>query len=144
MRKFCMVLLAALFCIGVSGIVRADETVVFPFFQHGWGCTTFWSIVNTHPTYSAVVTLNLLDADGSLRSSIWSYVSPGRAWLPDTGFWDGAWYTSGDRLGFGNFEIIATTDCVHLWACVYGTVTADGTSAGYTLVLPQNPYGAGD
>ncbi len=74
-----------------------------------------------------------------------AYVAPGSAWLPDTGSWDGPWYTSGDRLGFGNVEISNTTvDCVHVWACIYGTVTADGTSAGYTLVLPQNPYGAGD
>jgi hypothetical protein len=124
-----------------ANVALTQETVVFPFFQHGWGCTTFWSAANVSATETATVTINMLAEDGSLVESTTGTVAPGAAWLPDTGSW-GYGYAAGDALGFGNYVVDGvTTDCVYLWGCIYGTV-GDGL-AGFTLVLPNNPYGAG-
>ena len=124
-----------------ANVALTDETVVFPFFQHGWGCTTFWSAANVG-TADVVVTINMLSEDGTLHASTTGTVQPGGAWLPDTGNWQ-PWYTAGDGLGFGNYVVTGTTtDTVYLWGCIYGTLGAGGL-AGFTLVLPQNPYGGG-
>lgn len=125
-----------------ANVALTDETVVYPFFQHGWGCTTFWSVANDGAA-PAVVTINMLLEDGSLHDSTTATVEAGEAWLPDTGNWQ-PWYTKGNALGFGNFVIDSDEDAIYLWACIYGAVPgilgSDG-QAGYTLVLPQNPYG---
>lgn len=131
----------------VSFIFGADvalaETVFFPYWQHGWSCQTFFSIINTNPEEQASITLYLLDDTGWLITSALCLLGPGDAWLPDT---EGPWYTDGDHNGFGYFEIdwlgADPSDSIYLWGCVYANLTGIGMGQpGFTLVLPQNPYG---
>jgi hypothetical protein len=134
MKKFATLVFAMML---VASVGFADEVVPFPFWQHGWGSTTFWSVSNVGGN-SATVTINLMQTDGSLVQSTSATVANGQAWMPDTAAFDG-WYTSGVLLGWGTFDIVSTTDTLYLWSCVYG-ILPWGT-AGYTIVLPQNPYG---
>lgn len=123
-----------------ANVALTDETVVYPFWQHGWSCTTFWSAANVSTTDTVTVTINLLDKDGALVDSTSSTILPGAAWMPDTYM---AWYDKDplnpNKLGFGNYEVVANDNVVYLWGCVYGVIP--GGLAGFTLVLPQNPYG---
>ncbi len=131
--------LAAIMLIAV-GIAIGDETVPFPFWQHGWGCTTFWSASQYGGTTDAVVTISLLGMDGALVASTTGTVAEGQAWAPDSAVWGGAWYTAGNGMGFGLYEVTAGTESVYLWGCIYGSLSPAG-QAGYTLVMPGNPYG---
>lgn len=124
--------------------IALSETVFFPYWQHGWSCQTFFSIVNANPAETVSITLNLLDNTGVVLVSATSWLSPGDAWFPDT---EGGWYTIGDQNGFGNFEIdwlgADPSNSVYLWGCIYANLTGMGMGQpGFTLVLPQNPYGA--
>jgi hypothetical protein len=121
-----------------AGITFSDELVPFPFWQHGWGCTTFFSVANVNAPASAVVTITLMKTDGSVMQATTGTVANYNCWLPDTGNWDG-WYTAGDYLGWGTFQLTSTSDTVYLWSCIYGALPQG--QAGYTIVLPQNPYG---
>lgn len=120
------------------GVAIGDELVPFPFWQHGAGVTTFWSISHTGTSYP-IVTISLYKADGSFVQATTSTVNPGTAWMPDTAKW-GQWYTMGMSSGFGYYEIASTEDTVYLWGCVYGILTGQGQT-GFTIVMPQNPYG---
>ena len=128
--------LVALMVVAI-GVVLADEVVPFPFWQHGYGVTTFWSVSNIYGNI-ATVTINLLLNDGTLVQATTGTVSNFTAWMPDTGSW-GGWYTSGDQVGFGYFYIQSQTDSIYLWSAVYGLLPQGQT--GFTIVLPQNPYG---
>ncbi len=125
-------------CLSLGGLVTADEIVPFPFWQHGFGVTTFFSVVNAGPT-TGRVTIHLMAPDGTLiQATLPSDIAPNNAWLPDTGSW-GGWYIQGNRLGWGYFEIESDHDQFYLWSCVYGLLPWGQT--GFTIVLPQNPYG---
>lgn len=129
--------------LGMVANVALTETVFFPYWQHGWSCQTFFSVGNAGDV-PVVVTINLLDAAGDLVQSTTGTVEPGGAWFPDT---EQAWYTSGDQNGFGTFVTDFGTetpaDVVYLWGCIYANLTGIGMGQpGFTLVLPQNPYGA--
>jgi len=130
--------LAALMAL-VVGVALSDQTIPFPFWQHASGCTTFWSIANYGCSTGVTVTINLLDAAGVLVQSTTSTINNGMAWLPDTATWGGGWYTKGDNLGFGVYQLTANADCVYLWAAVYGLLPQGQT--GFTIIMPQNPYG---
>lgn len=136
----------------VVGVAIADEVVPYPFWQHGWGCTTFFSVTNNDDIATgtdATVTVNLLDkVDGSVVAATTSTVSPQTAWMPDTGNWDpDMWWqtqsTTPDKtyLGFGTFDMTSDAAKIYLWACIYGSLSPVG-QAGYTIVMPGNPYGA--
>ncbi len=134
-----------LLCLLVSaaGIV-ADETVPFPFWQHGWGCTTFWSLANYGGSGTAYADLRLFNLDGELVAyTFGGAVPPGQAWMPDTALWGGSWYSAGNNVGFGIIEIEHNENSVYLWGCIYGALDPAG-QAGYTIVFPQNPYGMPD
>jgi hypothetical protein len=126
-----------------------DDTVYFPFWQDGFGMGTFFSVSNAHETLPVDVTINLLDEAGDVLVATTGTVQPGTVWLPDT-YMD--WYkdvVTEDAIGFGNFEIDwlgeTPSNNVYLWGCVYTFVVAPygNMQPGFTLVLPQNPYGAG-
>ena len=53
------------------------------------------------------------------------------------------WYEGGDeKIGFGYFDVEAEGDFVYLWGCIFADLTGQNLGQpGYTLVLPQNPYG---
>ncbi|MGB3976581.1 MAG: hypothetical protein WBM02_06800 [bacterium] len=137
--------LLALSMIAVFGLVAnvaLTETVYFPCWQHGWGLQTFFSVSNASPdpAENAVVTINLCDEAGSILATTTGTVAPGTCWLPDT---EQTWYTAGDGIGFGHFIVNPMSeDCVYLWGCIYTNLTAAKAGMpGFTLVLPQNPYG---
>jgi hypothetical protein len=139
MKKVGLLLaLSAIMMIAV-GIAIGDETVPFPFWQHGWGCTTFWSASQYGGSSDAVVTVTLLGLDGTQIASTTGTVAEGTAWAPDSGSW-GGWYTQGNAFGFGLYQVTSTMDTVYLWGCIYGGLSPSG-QAGYTLVMPANPYG---
>ena len=129
--------LAALMAL-VVGVAIGDQVVPFPFWQHAAGVTTFFSVSNYGCTTAVTVTINLLDGAGALVQATTSTIANGTAWMPDTAAFSG-WYTGGDNLGFGLYDIIADIDCVFLWAAVYGLLPQGQT--GFTIVMPGNPYG---
>lgn len=139
MKKILSLLgLAALMAM-VVGVALSDQTVPFPFWQHASGVTTFWSITNYGCTDQITVTINLLRPDGSLVQATTGTIDNGLAWQPDTASWGGGWYTSGDELGYGIYQMVANADCVYLWAAVYGLLPQGQT--GFTIIMPGNPYG---
>jgi hypothetical protein len=121
----------------VANVAFTDEVVPFPFWQHGWSIMSFWSIANVNDSMSDVsVTVNMLKADGSLFCATTNTVAAGQAWFPGT---SDSWYNCGNGMGYGTFDIAATTDSVYLWSAIYANL---GTSQpGYTIVMPANPYG---
>jgi hypothetical protein len=125
----------------VANMAFTDETVPFPFWQHGWAIMSFWSITNVAGGTDAVVTVNMLAADGVLHASTTGTVISGQAWQISSAE---AWYDdtgAGDGAGFGTYEIATTADTIYLWGAVYADL---GTSQpGYTIILPGNPYGSG-
>jgi hypothetical protein len=135
---------AMVLALGMVANVFADETVPFPFWQHGWAIMSFWSISNYGTGAEAAdVTISMLLADGTEHAVTSGNVLPGRAWQVSTAE---EWYTTGaygDGAGFGTYEITfpggTSTDTVYLWGAVYADL---GTSQpGYTIILPGNPYG---
>ena len=134
--------LSMIVVLGLVANVALTETVYFPCWQHGWGLQTFFSVSNAHADDDAVVKIVLTDSIGTELSSTTNTISPGHAWMPDT---EEDWYTAGDGIGFGYFDVDPMTeDCVYLWGCIYTNLTASFSGMpGFTLVLPQNPYGAG-
>jgi hypothetical protein len=138
MKRLALFLSLAAMIVVAAGITFSDEVVPYPFWQHGWGSTTFWSVSNVGGSSTAIVTINLMQSDGTLVQATTGTIANGVAWMPDTAAFDG-WYTSGVNLGWGTFDIQSTSDTLYLWSCVYG-ILPWGT-AGYTIVLPQNPYG---
>jgi hypothetical protein len=130
--------LAALMAM-VVGVALSDETIPFPFWQHASGVTSFWSITNYGCANPVTVTINLLDGDGNLVQATTGTIDDGKAWLPDTATWGGGWYTSGDSLGFGLYQLDADADCVYLWEACYGLLPQGQT--GFTVIMPLNPYG---
>jgi len=143
--KKAFVAVAMMLVLGLmANVALTDETVPFPFWQHSYGLATFWSISNAGATAaSAVVTINLFDGVTNLLvASTTATVAPGAAWMPDSQWSSPSWYTAPEGMGFGNFDIEATTDTVYLWACVYTDLTgSNGGIPGYTIVMPGNPYG---
>ncbi len=142
--------LSMIVVLGLVANVALTETVYFPFWQHGWACVTFFSVSNAHATDPAVVSITLMNEQGQELISTSNTIAAGTCWLPET---TEAWYQdhfaavspTGDGTGFGKFEIDPMgEDCVYLWGCIYAQVTQPTWSAqpGFTLVLPQNPYGA--
>jgi len=131
--------LAMILVLGLTANVALTvETVTFPYWQEGFGSKTFFSVSNVSETEDAIVTINLMNTTGALLQSTVGTVAPGTAWLPDT---SAAWFLPEQGLGFGNFVVTGVTDdVVYLWGCVYGPNSPSGV-AGFTLVLPQNPYG---
>jgi len=121
-----------------AGVAFSDQTVPFPFWQHGYGVTTFWSISNVGQANAATVTINLRRPNGSLVQATTGTIANMNAWLPDTGAFDG-WYTSGNNLGWGTYAITSAADTVYLWECIYGLIPWGQT--GFTVIMPQNPYG---
>ena len=120
----------------VANVAFTDEIVPFPLWQHGWAIMSFWSVSNNAASGSATVTINLLKANGTLWFSTTGTVVAGQAWQPSTAE---AWYTAGNGVGFGNYTIVSTTDSVYLWGAVYASLS--NMQPGYTVILPQNPYG---
>ena len=146
MKKLTMALALVAVLGLVSNVAFTDETVTFPFWQHTitslFNLTTFFSVSNdASAPSSATVTINYLQADGTLVTSTTGTVAPGTAWFPDTRAFQG-WYTYGNNSGFGTFDITSAGNYVSLWGCVYG-LPGDGSQPGFTIVLPGNPYGAG-
>ena len=132
----------------VANVALSDETIPFPFWQHGSGIYCFWSISNTNDTDTVTVTIELLRGNGDAFLSTTSTVDPETAWQP--GSYE-TWFSeeSGGASGFGwgryhvnngGFDDLAH-DCVTLWGAVLG-FAADGTQPGYTIILPGNPYGS--
>ncbi|MBN1297143.1 hypothetical protein JXA80_10215 [bacterium] len=123
----------------MANVALTDETVPFPFWQHGFSIQGFWSIVNAG-TQPATVTINLFDgATGNWLISTTATVNAGAAWQPGTAE---AWYDIGDNYGFGNYDIQATEDEIYLWGAVFANLVATGGGQpGYTIVMPGNPYG---
>ncbi len=130
----------------VANFALADETVPFPYWQHGWAIMSFWSVSNmasspTETAATATVTINLYDAtaDGALFASTTGTIEPGKAWMIGSA---DAWWgeeSLGNGYGFGTYAIQATTDTIYLWGAVFANL---GTSQpGYTVILPKNPYG---
>ena len=142
--------LAMVLCMGlVANVALSDETVPFPFWQHGSQILTFWSIANTHPTSDVTVTIEMLSPAGVQHCATTSTIAASSAWQPGT-YED--WYQNYtgfpggniDGTGFGLYKIdvpgtTADFDCVHVWAAVLA-VTAD-SQPGYTIINPGNPYG---
>lgn len=139
MKKVLMLCLAIVLVPIIVGTVLMNETVPFPFWQHGSGVTTFWSITNYGCEDPITVSLVLTGSQGQAIQSKTTLLSNGTAWMPDTASWGGGWYTSGDNTGFGLYLIEADADCCYLWAAVYGLLPQGQT--GFTIVMPQNPYG---
>jgi len=117
-----------------------DETVPFPFWQHGWGITTFWSISDRLSEADAVVTINLLNGAGELNMNPEYAQDPinGAAWQPTTA---DEWYTGDSGAGYGVYEIDNDYDTVYLWGAVFALVENPLMSPGYHVVMPGNPYG---
>ncbi|MBN2056709.1 hypothetical protein JW905_17410 [bacterium] len=139
MKKILGILgLAALMAL-VVGVALGDQLIPFPYWQHGAGVSTFWSISNYGCDVPAVVTINLLNAGGSLVQSTVGTIANEAGWLVDTASWGGGWYTSGNASGFGTYDLAASADCVYLWAAVYGVLPQGQT--GFTIIMPANPYG---
>jgi hypothetical protein len=135
--KKSLVVLGMVVALGmVANVAFSDETVWFPFWQHGLGIMSFWSVTNSHPTQTVTVTINQLLIDGTLHDSTTSTIAAGTCWQP--GSYD-TWFDQGDGAGFGSYVIQSTVDSVYLWGCVFA-ITAD-SQPGYTVILPQNPYG---
>ena len=119
----------------VANVALSDETIPFPFWQHGWSIMSFWSIVNVD-TANVTVTINGLLTDGTPHFSTTATIAPNTAWQPAT--YEG-WYGAGDGFGFGNYGIQATGDVVYLWGAVFALLS--NMQPGYTIVMPGNPYG---
>jgi len=139
MKKL-LALVAALMT-SVIGVALCDQTIPFPYWQHGAGVTTFWSVTNYGCTAPVNVTIHLLRVDGTEAVAINSTLTDGQCWQPDTASWGGGWYTVGDLAGFGLYEIVADLDCAYLWSAVYGLLWTGSGQTGFTVVMPQNPYG---
>lgn len=120
----------------VANVAFSDETVPFPFWQHGWSIMAFWSVTNAG-TQPCTVTIQMLQTDGSLHCSTTSTIQPDNAWQPFSG--DTSWYDCGNGLGWGKYIVQSTEDATYLW----GAVLADlgNSQPGYTIILPGNPYG---
>ena len=123
--------------VATVGVAIADDVVPFPFFQHGSGVSTFFSATNVDETDAVTITIDLKDLDGVTMYSTTMTVDPGACWLPSTGQ---PWCRS-DSWGYGTFTLQASADVVYLWGCVYGMLEGGSAQAGFTLVLPGNPYG---
>jgi len=131
--------LAALMAL-VVGVALSDQTIPFPYWQHGAGVSTFWSVTNYGCVANPItVTIQLNNVDGSLVQATTGTINNGQSWQPDTASWGGGWYTSGDRGGYGKYVITAPLDCAYLWGAVYGLLPAGQT--GFTVIMPGNPYG---
>jgi len=123
----------------VANVALSDQTIPFPFYQHGWDLMSFWSVTNDATSVETVtVTIyGLRTSDGSTHFSTTSAIDPGMCWQSAT---YGGWWTHGAGSGYGKYEI---TDCtaktVHLWGAVFAIVT--GMQPGYTVIMPANPYG---
>jgi len=123
----------------MANVALTDETIPFPFWQHGFQIQAFWSVVNAGTT-PAEVTINLFNgANGSFLISTTATVAAGGAWQPGS-YED--WYDVGDNFGFGNYEIVGGEDAIYLWGAVFADLTGIGYGQpGYTIVMPGNPYG---
>jgi hypothetical protein len=128
----------------VANIAFTDESVPFPFWQHGWAIMSFWSVTNAAPARSsAIVTINMLRTDGTLHFSTTGVVDGGTAWQLSTDQADQGgqrgWFTAGNGAGFGRYDIVSDTDTVYLWGAVFANL--GNMQPGYTIVMPGNPYG---
>lgn len=140
--KKAVVLFGMVLALGmVANVALSDETVIFPFWQKGYGLQTFYSVANGGGT-NMTVTVEQLNFDGSFHSSTTATVLPGTCWAPDTGL--EGWCTT-DGLGFGRYIIVASEDACHTWSCLYSWVPdiVPGVAAqpGFTMTMPGNPYG---
>jgi hypothetical protein len=122
----------------MANVAFTDETVPFPFWQHGWAIMSFWSLVNSADTGTANVTINLLRADGTPHFTVSHDLPAGQAWQLSTDTAEG-WYTGGNGAGFGTYDIISDTDSLYLWGAVFANL--GNMQPGYTIVMPGNPYG---
>lgn len=125
----------------MANVALTDETVPFPFWQHGFSIEGFWSIVNAG-TAPAEVTINLFDGvTGNFLISTTSTVNAGAAWQTGSNSAYG-WYDAGDNYGFGNYEMVTTEDALYLWGAIFADLAAAGYGQpGYTIIMPGNPYG---
>ncbi len=151
--KKCFLALAMVATLGLVANVALtqDDTVYFPFWQDGFGLSTFFSIANTHPDNPVEITINYMDTDGNMVISTTATVEPGDGWFPDTlesWFQDEVPFSEFGYYGFGNIELDwmgeTPENAVYLWGCIYVFLTAPygAMQPGFTLVLPGNPYGA--
>lgn len=129
----------------VANVAFSDETVPFPYWQHGWTLQSFWSCVNAGATDVTITIEMYKSTDGLLNASTVGTLAPDEAWLPDTSV--GSWYTDqvppGDQnAGAGLYKITSAHDNVYLWGCVYSYLVPSGQGQpGFTVVMPGNPYG---
>ena len=141
MKKLSIGLAMVLSLVLVANVAFTNESVPFPFWQHGWAIMSFFAVTNDGAA-PATVTITMLNADGSLRQATTNSVTNGTAWQTDTATWSG-WYTAGNGSGFGYYDITSAENATYLWGCCYALVTSAGGNSqpGYTVILPGNPYG---
>jgi hypothetical protein len=132
----------------VANVALSDEVVPFPFWQHGWGIMAYWSVYNSSAIDTVTVTINgYNNADGLLVMSTTATVGPEVSWQPFSAEqWFIDQWTADQVVGYGNYTIEAPTgatgDVVYLWGCIYSEVMGNVPfQPGYTVILPDNPYG---
>ncbi len=141
MRKFIIPVVMILFMTVVAHLALTDETVPFPYWKHGDGIFTFFSIVNAHETESAIITISFQEPDGSLFLSKSAQIGAGGAWLPAS---YESWWVVGPGSGYGSIRMETggqgpEYDTIYIWGAVFGSL-AD-SSPGFSLLLTGNPYG---
>lgn len=135
----------------IGNVAFTDETWPFPFWQKGFGLNTFWSVTNTGATaITATITLRETGPVGAIVGSTTATVAPGTNWAPAT---YEAWYIWPDNYGYGTYSVVASTDCVYVWGCIYADAyystpynlqTGAGVNyyqPGFTIVDAANPHG---
>jgi hypothetical protein len=145
MKVRAWMLLGVIFVAFSGSTILADETVIFPFWQKGYGMNTFFSVANAG-TLPVTVQIELLLNDGSLHALMalapGATINPGQAWSPDTSFG----MPVADGAGFGRYIITSTENATYVWSCLYSYCPGLGgpgvdAQPGFTMTIPQIPCG---
>ena len=141
MRKYIIPVLMILFMTVVAHLALTDETVPFPYWKHDDHTYTFFSIINSHETESATITINFQGLSGSPSLSKTASIGPQSAWQPAS--YEG-WYFVGPGSGIGNIRLEtggqgSEYDTIYIWGAVFSSLS--DSSPGFTLILTGNPYG---